>query len=286
MIWGWLHRHPRAIDITLVALLLFLEVFAALQRDHLRAAAVPLAVCETLALLWRRSRPGAVVAVVTGVVLVSIALDVWVIPLPLGVALYSLMAFRSDRAARSVGAVSIVAVAIAVLSSGVLEFGAAAARVVFLIAAALLGDSIGSRRAYIAEIEEKAARLEREQEIDARRAAAEEQARIARELHDVVAHALSVIVVQAGAADDAFDRDPGAARESIRAVDDSARAASSASSSRTSPSTNRRPGSNASTASSRACARQASTCRSRSKARGGRCLRALRCPRTGSCRKR
>jgi signal transduction histidine kinase len=225
MIWGWLHRHPRAIDITLVALLLFLEVFAALQRDHLRAAAVPLAVCETLALLWRRSRPGAVVAVVTGVVLVSIALDVWVIPLPLGVALYSLMAFRSDRAARSVGAVSIVAVAIAVLSSGGLEFGAAAARVVFLIAAALLGDSIGSRRAYIAEIEEKAARLEREQEIDARRAAAEEQARIARELHDVVAHALSVIVVQAGAADDAFDRDPGAARESIRAVDDSARAA-------------------------------------------------------------
>ena len=68
-------------------------------------------------------------------------------------------------------------------------------------------------------------RLEREQEIEAARAAAEEQARIARELHDVVAHALSVIVVQAGAADDAFDRDPGAARSSIRAVDESARSA-------------------------------------------------------------
>src|SRR5204862_7217333 len=132
---------------------------------------------------------------------------------------------REQRAERAVGFASILAVAIAVLAAGSLDFGAAAARVVFLIAAALLGDSIGSRRAYVREIEEKAARLEREQEIEARRAAAEEQARIARELHDVVAHALSVIVVQAGAADDAFDRDLDAARSSIRAVDESARAA-------------------------------------------------------------
>src|SRR5262245_57480306 len=100
MIWGWLHRHPRAIDVALVALLLFVEVGAALHRNDLRAAAIPLAVGETLPLLWRRSRPGAVVAVVTAVVLVSIALDVWTIPLPLGVALYTLMTLRSDRAGR------------------------------------------------------------------------------------------------------------------------------------------------------------------------------------------
>jgi signal transduction histidine kinase len=225
MIWAWLHRHPRAIDVALVSLLLFLAVAAALNRHHMRAAALPLAFCETLPLFWRRRHPGVVVAVLTGVVLVSISLDVWLIPLQLGVALYSLMAFRSDRRGRALGVISILAVAIAVLFAGGLEFGAAAARVVFLIAAALLGDSIGSRRAYIHEIEAKAERLEREQENEARRAVAEEQARIARELHDVVAHALSVIVVQAGAAGDAFDRDPRAARESIRAVDDSARSA-------------------------------------------------------------
>jgi signal transduction histidine kinase len=226
MIWGWLHRHPRAIDITLVALLLGVGVGAALHRHHLRAEAVPLAICEALPLLWRRRHSGAVVAIVTAITLTSIALGVWATPLPLGVALYTLMAIRTDRAARVVGVASIVAVAIAVLSAGgPLEFGAAAARVVFLIAAALLGESVGSRRAYIQEIEEKAERLEREQEIEARRATAEEQARIARELHDVVAHALSVIVVQAGAADDAFERDPAAARSSIRAVDDSARSA-------------------------------------------------------------
>ena len=95
----------------------------------------------------------------------------------------------------------------------------------FLVAAWLLGDSIGSRRAYVREIEEKAERLEREREAEAQRAAAEEQARIARELHDVVAHALSVIVVQAAAADDVFEVEPRRAREPIRAIEIAARAA-------------------------------------------------------------
>ena len=96
---------------------------------------------------------------------------------------------------------SIVLVALALAGTGLYaEFGGSASRVVFLIAGWLLGDSIGSRRAYVHEIEEKAARLERERETVAGRVVAEEQARIARELHDVVAHALSVIVVQAGAA--------------------------------------------------------------------------------------
>src|SRR5439155_26075869 len=126
---------------------------------------------------------------------------------------------RTSRRDRTVGSAAIVAVAAAVLAARGLEFGAAAARVVFLIAAALLGESIGSRRAYVREIEEKAARLEREREMETRRPAAEEQARIARELHDVVAHALSVIVVQAGAADDAFQLDSARAREPIRAID-------------------------------------------------------------------
>jgi signal transduction histidine kinase len=225
MIWSWLRRHPRVIDIALVALFLFLGIGTAVNRGHRVAVAAPLAALEALPLYWRRRRPGLVVVAVTSVVLASIAVGVWVIPLQLGVALYTLTAVREERRERAVGVAAIVAVGVAALAAGGLEFGAAAARVVFLIAAALLGDSIGSRRAYIREIEEKAERLEREQEIEARRAAAEEQARIARELHDVVAHALSVIVVQAGAADDAFDRDTGAARASIRSIDESARSA-------------------------------------------------------------
>src|SRR5579864_1376874 len=224
MIWGWLHRHPRAVDVSLVGLLLFLSVGAAVRNDRHLAAALPLAVAETLPLLFRRQHPRAVVLVVGATVLAMVALGVWALPLSLGVALYTLMSIRKRLPERAVGGAVIVAVAIAVLSSG-LEFGAGAARVVFLIAAALLGDSIGSRRAYIREIEEKAARLELERESETRRAAAEEQARIARELHDVIAHALSVIVVQAGAADDAFGLDPARAREPILAIDSAARAA-------------------------------------------------------------
>jgi signal transduction histidine kinase len=60
---------------------------------------------------------------------------------------------------------------------------------------------------------------------EARRAVAEERMRIARELHDVVAHTVSLIVVQAVAADDVFEARPDQARESLRAIESSGRAA-------------------------------------------------------------
>ncbi len=225
MIWGWLHRNPRLVDVSLVAFLLLLGLGAAAQHTHGRTAALVLAPIETLPLLMRRRWPVAVTLAVATVALALIALDAWLLPLQLGVALYTLTSLRDTRHDRTIGGAVICAVAVAALAAGGLEFGAAAARVVFLIAAAALGDSIGSRRAYVRAIEEKAARLEREQDNERRRATAEEQARIARELHDVIAHALSVIAVQAGAADDVFDRDPARAREPIRAVATAARAA-------------------------------------------------------------
>jgi signal transduction histidine kinase len=224
MIWDWLRRRPRSVDVALVALLLLVTLGAG-GRRHDGGAALALGVAETLPLLVRRRRPLAVAAVVTGAVLALIALDAWFLPLQLAVALYTLAATRPRGAGRLAGAASIVAVAVALGLGGDFEFANASAHVVFLVAAWLLGDSIGSRRAYVEEIEEKAARLERERQTEARRAAAEEQARIARELHDVVAHALSVIIVQAGAADDVFEREPARAREPIRAIDAAARAA-------------------------------------------------------------
>ncbi|MGW1627187.1 sensor histidine kinase [Streptomyces sp. NPDC002172] len=60
---------------------------------------------------------------------------------------------------------------------------------------------------------------------ESRRAVVEERARIAREVHDVVAHTLSVMVVQAGAADDVFTRQPERAREALRAIESGARSA-------------------------------------------------------------
>jgi signal transduction histidine kinase len=66
--------------------------------------------------------------------------------------------------------------------------------------ATAVGDATRSRRAYIAEVEERARRAEETREEEARRRVAEERLRIARELHDVVAHHIAVINVQAGAA--------------------------------------------------------------------------------------
>jgi signal transduction histidine kinase len=82
----------------------------------------------------------------------------------------------------------------------------------------LVGDNLRTRRAYLAQLEERAARLEREREQQATRATLEERARIARELHDVIAHNVSVMVVQASAGEDVFDSDPGRAREALAAV--------------------------------------------------------------------
>jgi signal transduction histidine kinase len=89
----------------------------------------------------------------------------------------------------------------------------------------MVGDNMRSKRAYYRELEERAERLERDHEESARRAATEEQARIARELHDVIAHSVSVMVVQAAAAGDVFERQPERAREALRSIETTGRSA-------------------------------------------------------------
>jgi signal transduction histidine kinase len=92
---------------------------------------------------------------------------------------------------------------------------------VLLAAAWMLGVGVRQRRAHAAALEGRAARLEREREEKARQAATQERLRIARELHDVVAHSLSVIGVQAGAARLVLDADPNPARarEAVAAIE-------------------------------------------------------------------
>jgi signal transduction histidine kinase len=75
------------------------------------------------------------------------------------------------------------------------------------------------------EAGDRARRLESERDATVRAAIADERSRIARELHDIVAHCVSVMVVQAGAAEDLLIRDPAQARASLRSVQDSGRQA-------------------------------------------------------------
>ena len=79
--------------------------------------------------------------------------------------------------------------------------------------------------AYVSELRGRAARSRREQELETGRAVAEEQARVGRELHDVIVHTLSVIVIQAGAAADVFDARPQAARQALGSIGSAGRQA-------------------------------------------------------------
>ena len=87
------------------------------------------------------------------------------------------------------------------------------------------GDASRSRKAYIAEVEERARRAERDRDAEARRQVTEERLRIARDLHDVVGHHLALINVQAGVADHVLTSRPDQAREALAHVRKATRAA-------------------------------------------------------------
>ncbi|MEV5611588.1 sensor histidine kinase [Streptomyces sp. NPDC052225] len=89
----------------------------------------------------------------------------------------------------------------------------------------VLGDSLRTRRAYLAQLEERAARLEREREAQSKVAVAAERARIARELHDVVAHNVSVMVVQADGAAYVLDQAPDQAKKALETISGTGRQA-------------------------------------------------------------
>jgi signal transduction histidine kinase len=172
-----------------------------------RSAAMVLAVVQGAALHWRRERP----ELVTGVVLASgvafqLIVPEVVIPIAGFFAIGSLAAARPPR-------VSLVGLAALLGLSAMNFFTTTVEDTVFAMALAggswALGEAARSRRQAIRE--------------GARRAAGEEQARIARELHDVIAHSVSVIVVQASAADDVFDSRPDQARAALRSIEQAGR---------------------------------------------------------------
>ena len=84
-----------------------------------------------------------------------------------------------------------------------------------LVTLLLLGDAVRSRRAWHSEVRERLARAAAEREREAARRVEQERLRIARELHDVMAHTISVISVQAGVATDVLDDAPDAARQAL-----------------------------------------------------------------------
>ncbi|MFE5759025.1 sensor histidine kinase [Streptomyces massasporeus] len=90
---------------------------------------------------------------------------------------------------------------------------------------ATAGDAVRSRRAFVQAIRERAERAERTREEEARRRVAEERLRIARDLHDVVAHHIALVNVQAGVAAHVMDKRPDQAKEALAHVREASRSA-------------------------------------------------------------
>ena len=137
------------------------------------------------------------------------------------VAFYTVAAQSSRRLATSVGAAAAVGIFAAKLADQSMQFHLDDMIVVYAQfgAAWVLGDNSRYRRLHIADLEDRAARIEREREYRAREAVAGERARIARELHDVVTHSLCVILLQAGAARTVMHTAPDTARACLLSIE-------------------------------------------------------------------
>jgi signal transduction histidine kinase len=208
------------------AFFVFELVGSGLPRGIL-ALGYALALVHTLPLAARRRFPGAVLAlgVASGLAVAALGLSPIVLGVAILVAVYSVAAYGTrwvslaSLAAAEVGSVAVQ------LTPGRFQAPTVVSNALVIGAAWLLGHFVGVRRAYTARLEERTAELEQAREELARRAVTEERLRLARELHDVVAHAMSVIAVQSGVGAHVASTQPEEAAKALSAIEVTSRAA-------------------------------------------------------------
>ncbi|MET9516671.1 histidine kinase [Streptomyces sp. NPDC002994] len=237
----WLRAHPLALDAAIAFAVLVMMVIGSFADPHggpngptfgtrtpgLRS--VVLMVLGSAALVFRRRRPMAVLAF-TGVVTVAelVAGDP---PAPVAmsavIALYT-VASRTDRPTTwRVGLLTMTGLTAAAMCFGSGPWYSQENLGIFAWTGigATAGDAVRSRRAFVDAIRERAERAERTREEEARRRVAEERLRIARDLHDVVAHHIALVNVQAGVAAHVMDKRPDQAKEALAHVREASRSA-------------------------------------------------------------
>ena len=211
--------------IVLLALAAQVEAWAASAQTP-RELTVPFALLWTLPLLFRRRFPLAAPVVVFVVLTVESRLAGDAVTSSQVNAMVILVAFgvvgaHPDFRSAVTGAVIGYAAMAAIVFNDRPDVGGTFPIFVFAAVAWTIGRTVGERVRQTADLEARAAGLERAHQT----AVADERARIARELHDVVAHSVSVMTVQAGAARLLLDDDPSRARESLLAVEETGRQA-------------------------------------------------------------
>jgi len=221
-------RWPRVADAVL-ALVVFLVILSVApgHDDELvlrpvgevSIAALIVFALASGALFWRRSRPLVVFGVTLGAAVLSIGLrDADMVGIAMLFALYGVGRYVTNDQRGYValgGALVFVTISSLIDAVTVAEIGFGLLLMFFVW---YVGRRLRIRG-------ERAAQLEREQAAEARRAVAEERTRIARELHDVVAHRVSLMTVQAGAAKTVAADDPEAASQAMHAVEKAGRQA-------------------------------------------------------------
>ena len=220
----------QAMDAALAALLTVAAVAEVTVAGYGPVTAVFAAVV-TVALNWRRTYPLIVIAIGAGA---------WTVPILLGlvpseaaltpliallIAVYSVARHAPARQA-VIGAAVALAASLAsdlrMAHPGVGDFGFTA---ILISWPWFAGYALRSHALANSALADRAELLEAERDAKALAAVAAERGRLARELHDIIAHCVSVMVVQAGAAEQVIDRQPDRAREALRAVGQSGRAA-------------------------------------------------------------
>jgi signal transduction histidine kinase len=202
------------------------DAVAARALTDLGSLGYLLLIASGLALAARRRWPVAVFLIVALASLVYFGLDFpdgpgWI---ALFVALYTLTAHGDGRRSLVIAGVGIAILAtVWLVAAADIEPRAALGWVFFRIGAsvmsAALGESARSRRVIATEALERAERAERTREEEARARVDAERIRIAREVHDTVAHAIAIINVQAGVTAHVLDKRPERARDALVAIE-------------------------------------------------------------------
>jgi signal transduction histidine kinase len=229
-------RHPWLLD-SLVAVLYLLLTALALVADSASPGAMPapaliakatIAVVLAVVLLFRRRAPLPVLALSwLGLIIPYLVFGEGEI-LPVMFALYAVAVYRSTRTAWiglaiSVGLTTIGALMGHMPAPPAQAYGGALQYAVVLLVVTLLGINIGNRRRYVTALLDRAAQLVRERDQQAQLARISERARIAREMHDIVAHSLSVIVALADGAEAINAKNPERASAAMRQVAETGR---------------------------------------------------------------
>ena len=222
---------PRRIDYAVAALFIVvgeIELIAESSDENLAANIVLFGVGYSM-LAWRRRAPLPATAAMLAAWLVANLVFVQVITLQVPLVAVLFMAYAMG--AYTTGRDAVLAPILLVVGMGVV--GASLAVVftdyvfplAFSLVAYLAGRGVRTRTRLTEELHEAAVRAQEAHEHDVARAAGDERRRIAREMHDVVAHSVSVMVVQAGGARRILERDPARAVEAAARIEEVGRAA-------------------------------------------------------------